>query len=448
MRDLTKGPITGHLISMAAFIGISQLFQTLYFVVDLYFVSRLGNAAVAGVSAAGNVFFVALAASQMISIGALALVSQAVGKKSGAEANLFSDQALSMSVLFGAAMLTLGYTFGGAWVNMLTADAATAAEGRAFLYAFLPSLAMLFPTMAMVSSLRAAGVVREVMVLQTGTVLLNTALAPVLITGWGVGVPLGATGAGLASSIASAIGFVALVILFPRVQTYLRLHWDALRPRFEAWKRITFIGFPTSLEFLMMFVVFAVIYFVIRDFGAEAQAGFGIGGRIMQSIFLPAMAVAFAAAPIAGQNFGAGLHDRVRETFRAAALIGAGIMATLSVLCHIAPELMGMPFTSDPAVLEVTGEYLKITSWNFVAAGLVMTCSSLFQGIGDTRPSLFASATRMITFAGPAIWLSYQPWVELSHIWLLSVFSIALQCVLCVWLLLATFKRKLKPKGA
>jgi len=448
VRDLTKGAILGHLISMAAFIGISQLFQTLYFIVDLYFVSRLGNAAVAGVSAAGNVFFVALAASQMISIGALALVAQAVGKKDEAEANLFSDQALSMSALFAVLMLALGYGFGGAWLDALTADAETAAEGRAFLYAFLPSLALLFPTMAMVSCLRAAGVVQQVMVLQTATVLLNTALAPVLITGWGTGAPLGAAGAGWASSIASGLGFVALVILFPRMQSYLRLHWDALKPRFDAWKRITFIGFPTSLEFLMMFVVSAVIYWVIRDFGAEAQAGFGIGGRIMQSIFLPAMAVAFAAAPIAGQNFGAGQHERVRETFRAAALISAGIMATLSVLCHIAPELMGQPFTSDPAVLEVTGDYLRITSWNFVAAGLVMTASSLFQGVGDTRPSLIASATRLISFAGPAIWLSYQPWVELEHIWLLSVFSITLQCILSIWLLLATLKRKLKPKGA
>lgn len=447
MRDLTKGPIVGHLLSMAAFIGISQLFQTLYFLVDLYFVSRLGNAAVAGVSAAGNVFFIALAASQIISIGVLALVAQAVGKKNEAEANLFSDQALSMSALFAGVMLVLGYTLGGAWVNTLTADADSAAQARAFLYGFLPSLALLFPITAMISSLRGAGVVREVMVLQTATVLLNAALAPVLIVGWGTGVALGALGAGLASSIASAVGFIALVLLFPRVQSYLRLHWDALRPRFDAWKRIMFIGFPTSLEFLMMFVVFAVIYWVIRDFGAEAQAGFGIGGRIMQSIFLPAMAVAFAAAPIAGQNFGAGLHDRVRETFKAAALIGAGLMATLSVLCHIAPELMGAPFTDDPDVLAVTGEYLKITSWNFVAAGLVMTASSLFQGIGDTRPALIASATRMITFAGPAIWLSYQPWAELRHIWLLSVLSITLQCLLSVWLLLATFKRKLKPKG-
>lgn len=141
MRDLTQGSITGHLLGMAAFIGISLIFQTMYFIVDLYFVSRLGNAAIAGVSAAGNVFFLALAASQLISIGVMATVAQAVGKKDEAEANLFSDQAISLSLLFGVVFLALGYTFGGAGVDALTADAETARRGVHISTPFYPNSA-------------------------------------------------------------------------------------------------------------------------------------------------------------------------------------------------------------------------------------------------------------------------------------------------------------------
>jgi len=443
VRDLTQGSITAHLIGMAAFIGLGLIFQTLYFIVDLYFVSRLGNAAIAGVSAAGNVFFLALAATQMISIGVMSTVAQAVGRKDEAEANLMSDQAISMSLAGAVLMLVFGYAFGGAGVDLMTADAATAAEGRAYLYAFIPALALMFPTNAMVSALRGAGVTMQTMVLQTATVLLNAVLAPVLIAGAGTGVALGAAGAGWASTIASLVGTIGLVLMFPRVQKYLRLHVRTLAPKFDAWKRIIFIGLPTSLEFLLMFVIFVVIYWVIRDFGAEAQAGFGIGGRIMQSIFLPAMAIAFAAAPIAGQNFGAKRYDRVRETFKQTALIGSAIMLTLSLLCHVAPELMARPFTNDPAVLAITVEYLQIVSWNFVFSGLVMAAGSLFQGIGDTRPSLLASATRTFTFVAPAIWLAYQPWHKLEYVWYLSVASVVCQCALAMWLLLKTFKRKL-----
>lgn len=433
---------------MAAFIGISLIFQTLYFIIDLYFVVRLGNASIAGVSAAGNVFFLALAASQLISIGVMATVAQAVGAKNEADANLMSDQAISMALAGSVLMLVFGYAFGGAGVDALTADAASAAEGRAYLYAFIPSLALMFPAQAMVSALRGAGVTMPTMVLQTATVVINAILAPVLIAGVGTGVALGAAGAGWASTIASIVGAIGLVIMFPRVQSYLRLHLRTLKPKFRAWKRIIFIGLPTSIEFLLMFVIFVVIYWVIRDFGAEAQAGFGIGGRIMQSIFLPAMAIAFAAAPIAGQNFGAKRYDRVRETFKVTALIGSGIMLTLSLLCHIAPELMARPFTDDPEVLAITAEYLKIVSWNFVFSGLVMAGGSLFQGMGDTRPSMFASATRMVTFVVPAIWLSYLPNMRLEYVWYLSVASVALQCALAMWLLSRTFKRKLAIPAA
>jgi putative MATE family efflux protein len=443
MRDLTQGSITGHLLGMAGFIGLSLIFQTLYFVVDLYFVARLGNAAIAGVSASGNVFFLALAASQLIGVGAMALVAQAVGRKDAAEANLISDQSISLSLVFAALMLALGYAFGGAGVDALTADEASAAQGRAYLHAFLPSLALMFPSIAMTSALRGAGVVMPTMVVQTASILLNVALAPMLIAGWGTGMPLGAAGAGWASSIASAVGVLALVFIFPRVQIYLRLHVATLGPRLDAWRRIAFVGFPSALEFLLMFAIFVVIYWVIRDFGATAQAGFGIGGRIMQSIFLPAMAVSFAAAPIAGQNFGARRYDRVRATFRDTALISTAIMLALTLICHINPAIMARPFTDDPAVLAITADYLQIVSWNFVFSGLVMTASSLFQGMGDTRPSLAASATRMLTFVAPALLLSTQPGFTLRQVWLLSVFSVVAQCAIALWLLHRTFRRKL-----
>lgn len=448
MRDLTQGSITAHLLGMASFIGLSLIFQTLYFVVDLYFVSRLGNEAIAGVSAAGNVFFLALAASQLISIGVMATVAQAVGRKDEAEANLMSDQAISMSLLGAVLMLVFGYAFGGIGVDMLTADAASAAEGRAYLYAFIPALAMMFPTQAMISSLRGAGVTMPTMILQTVTVLINAALAPVLIAGAGTGVPLGAAGAGWATTISAVICLIGIVLMFPRVQTYLRLHVDRLKPKFEAWKRIIFIGLPTSLEFLLMFVIFIVIYWVIRDFGAEAQAAFGIGGRIMQSIFLPAMAISFAAAPIAGQNFGAKRYDRVRETFKVTLFFGTAIMLTLSLLCHLTPELMVRPFTDDPEVVAMTVTYLQIVSWNFIFSGLVMAGGSLFQGMGDTRPSLIASATRTVTFVAPAIWLSYQPGMRIEYVWYLSVASVIFQSLLAMWLLNRTFKRKLAIPAA
>ncbi|MBI3439366.1 MAG: MATE family efflux transporter, partial [Proteobacteria bacterium] len=151
------------------------------------------------------------------------------------------------------------------------------------------------------------------------------------------------------------------------------------------------------------------------------------------------------------QNFGAGLADRVRYTFRDAALICAALMLVMTLFTQWRPELLLSPFTSDPQALAVAADYLRIASWNFMASGVIFTCSSMFQGLGDTRPSLIASASRLLTFAAPAIWLANRPGVTLHTFWILSVASVYLQMLLNLVLLrhqLRTKLKDLKPRVA
>ena len=157
-----------------------------------------------------------------------------------------------------------------------------------------------------------------------------------LIAGIGTGKPMGVAGAGLSSTIANAAGLLLLVWYFRSLEHYVRLDAHLWRPRFAVWARMINIGLPAGGEFGLMFLFMAVIYWVIRDFGAAAQAGFGIGSRLMQAIFLPAMAmaIAFATGPVAGQNYGAKHFTRVRETFRSAAFMSIGLMLVLTVLCQ------------------------------------------------------------------------------------------------------------------
>lgn len=443
MQDLTQGSITRHLVSMAAFIGVGLIFQTLYFLIDLYFVAHLGSAAIAGVSAAGVVFFLCLGVSQLIGVGGMALISQAVGRKDADGARIHSDQALSLSLAFLAATLVLGYLFGRQAIELVAADAEVAQAGWTYLMAFLPALAIMFPTTALTTALRAAGIAQPTMIVQTVTVILNAILAPVLIAGWGTGAPMGVAGAGLASSIAALVGLVIVAWMFPRVQKFVHLDLKGLTPRFDEWRRIIGVGLPAAGEFLLMFVIISIVYWVIRHFGPHAQAGFGIAARIGQSIFLPAMAVAFASAPIVGQNFGARRPERVRETFRQTVILSTLLMGGAGLLVWVAPELLLSPFTSDPQALAVGAEYMRISAWNYVASGIVFSCSSAFQGLGDTRPSFFASATRLITFAAPAIWLVQFPTTTLGDIWLVGVGSILLQAVLSYVFLRRVFRKRL-----
>lgn len=203
------------------------------------------------------------------------------------------------------------------------------------------------------------------------------------------------------------------------------------------------VSAASNVPFIIMSVTqIPVIYTAIKPFGAEAQAGYGIGSRLMQSLFLPAMAVAFSAAPMAGQNMGAGHLDRVRDTFTWAAMMGSVPMALLTLLCQWRPEMLVQGFTQEPAMLAVSTQILSTISWNFVASGLLFTCGGLFQALGNTVPSLIASGTRLLTFAVPVYWMSHHAGFQIKQVWYLSKLTMTLQAAFALWLLRRALPRK------
>ena len=449
MKDLTVGSIPGHIVTMAIPIMTGMLLQTLYYMLDLYFVSRLGDTAVAGVSGAANAMFIVFALVQMLSAGSVALISQAVGGKDQERANLIFNQSFVLSALCGLTVLLVGYACTATYMREISADLRTAQAGTTYFYWFLPGLALQFAMFGMASGLRGTGIVRPAMVVQAITVVLNIVLAPVLIRGWGTNIPLGVAGAGLATSIAVAAGVLLLHLYFAKTDRYVSLRVRQWAPRLDIWANILRIGLPVGGEFLLMFVYAAVTFWAIRGFGAHAQAGFGIGYRVMQAIFFPAMAIALSIAAIIGQNYGARKLDRVRAAFRAALLITGAVMAVLTVVCSVWPERLVEPFTGDTSAIAVGAAFLQVVAWKFMGSGIVYTCSSTFQGLGNTVPPLLSSASRVVTFVAPAIWLQDQPWFELRYLWYLYVAGILLQALLNLSLLRREFRLRFAlPKHA
>lgn len=442
MRDLTTGSIPRHLIRLALPMAFGMIFQTMYYLVDLWFVTRLGDAAVAGVSSAGNVQFIVMALTQVLGVGTMPLIANAVGRKDREDANLVFNQSVVWAFVCALITLVGGFALAGPYMRAVGADPATQVAGLSYLRWYLPGLGLQFALVSMGSALRGTGIVKPTMLVQIVTVVLNIVLAPILIAGWGTGRPLGAAGAGLASSIAIAIAVVLMFVYFHRLEHYVGFRRELLTARWDVLARMLRIGVPPGAEFALMFLFTAVIYYVIRDFGSAAQAGYGIGSRVMQSIFLPAMAIAFSAAPLAGQNMGAGQLQRVRDTFRWAAILGSALMALLTLMCQWRPELFVQGFTTEAAVLLVSTEFLRTISWNFVASGLIFTCSGLFQALGNTVPSLISSASRLVTFAAPALLLAQRPGFRLRHVWVLSVVTMTLQAGFTLWLLRGELKRR------
>ncbi len=448
MKDLTAGPIAQNILQMAVPIAAGMLFQTLYILIDLYFVAGLGGTAIAGVGAAANIMFLVFALTQVLGVGTVALISQAVGRKDQADATLIFNQSLVLSATWALITLVCGYSVGHRYMQALGSDAATVLAGTQYLYWFLPSLGLQFALVVMSSALRGTGIVQPAMIVQVLTVILNAVLAPVLIAGWGTGHPMGVAGAGLASSLAVAVGVILMALYFHRLEKYVAFDVGAWRPQLSIWNRLLRIGLPAGGEFALMFMYLVVIYGLIRRFGPDAQAGFGIGQRLMQSMFLPAMAVAFATAPIVGQNFAAGKFARVRETFMRATLIGSCIMVTLTIFCHLGGAWAVRAFTNNPPVLAVGTQFLVVISWNFLASGIVFTCSALFQGLGHTMPAVLSAASRLVSFVIPALWLAASPNFQLIQLWYVSMASVTLQALFSLWLVRREFRKRVPVAAA
>ncbi len=448
MQDLTTGSLTRHLLKTTGFMLVTMLSHTLYFLVDLYWVGRLGREAVAAVTISGNLMFAVMAVTQMLAVGTTTLVSHAVGRKDRDRALLVFNQAQVLSALAGAVFLAMGLMGRPLYARAMSADTVTASLASNYLLWFIPASALQFGMVAMAAALRGTGNFKPGMIVQTATVLLNMALAPILIFGWGPVPPLGVTGAALATFIAVAVGTAWLFLYFRPTGAYLRFLPADWRPRLDLWRSMLGIGLPAGAEFALMAVYLVIVYAVIRPFGAAAQAGFGIGMRILQAGFMPVVALGIAVAPVAGQNFGAGMHERVRKTFRTALSMAVVAMIVFAILCHIAPAAMIGVFSRDPGVIAVGEEYLRIVSWNFVASGVIFVASSTFQAIGNTIPALVASLARIIVVALPVVLLSRVAGFELRWIWYLSAAAIALQMVLSLWLLRREFALRLgDPRG-
>ena len=443
MQDLTTGSLTRHLLKTTGFMLVTMVFQTLYFLIDLYWVGRLGKEAVAGVGIAGNLNFVTLAVTQMLSVGITTLVSHATGQKDRDRACVIFNQSQVLSLLVGIIFFAVGMATRNLYVNALAPDPITASLAADYLLYFIPAMALQFAIVAMGAALRGTGNFRPRMIVSTASVILNIVLAPFLIFGWVTHRPYGVAGAAISTLVAVAIATVWLTLYFLPSESYLKFVRAEWKPKFTLWKKMLSIGLPAGAEFALLAVYLVIVYLVSRPFGAAAQAGFGIGARIVQAGFMPVVALGFSVAPVAGQNFGARQPARVRATFRSAALMAIGVMLLLTVICQSAAAAMVRVFSGDPQVIAVGVEYLRVVSWTFPASGVIFVGSSMFQALGHTLPALVASVTRIVLVGIPAFVLAQTSGFQLHWIWYLSVGALIVQLAVNQGLLFREFARRL-----
>lgn len=414
-RDLTTGSVPQHLVRLALPVMGAMLLQSTYALIDLAFVRQLGGAAVAGLSVSFQAFFIVLAISQAIATTTMAELSQSYGAGDIERARRFFTTFTLSAVALGSVSGLIAYLSADAYVDLFTDDPEVFALGVE--YFEVTALTFLFQLLLLVfgSGLRASGDFVTPMKFMAISVLLNMALDPLLIFGWGPVPALGLAGAAWATVISQTVSTALYASLFIRVRPDRDLYW---RPACWSWSVIGLVvtkGLPAGVQFFLLSVVMGAVLAAVKPFGSDWTATAGGGFRVVQQCFLPIVALASAAAATAGQNLGAKHFDRVRLTCRKAVtwatLFGVGATIALTVGGRIAGHL----FAKTDAALDLAELYFYWSAPALLAFAWTYVPSFVLQAAGQSVRPMIAAIAKVVALY--AFLFGVIPALELSPDW-------------------------------
>ena len=431
--NLTTGTITRQLLRLSSPILFGMFMFTLYLLTDLYFVGRLGPDAVAALSISGNVFFVHLGLSCIIGTGAMVLIAQAYGAKEFSRAKEVFKQSLILSMIAGSAAAVTGLLIAHPYISFFGGTGMTLKWGVEYFQIYSISLLFLLLMHVFSACYRGMGDTKTSMLIILQSLVLNIILDPVLIFGLAGFPALGVKGAALASLISQIYGVVIYIYLvFVKKQhIHLKGPWTL---NLGVIKKSLAIGLPSGLAYFLMTANLLITYRVVSPYGTQALASLGIGFRIVQSIYLPSVAICDAMAAMVGQNFGAKKHARVISTFWTGWRISSILMIAGTVLCWMFPTFLIHLFSQDPQVTYYGVIYLKIISLANMAVGTILAVSAVFQGMGKTYPTLVCALADNLLFAIAVFTLPiYFNW-GISSVWWIKLITAVLEMAFCsVW---------------
>jgi putative MATE family efflux protein len=432
--DLTEGPILKTLIKLAVPVTVSMVMFTVYLIVDLFFVGRLGPEAVAALSISSNAFFIHLGFSTVLGTGGMVLIAQAFGRRDYDQAAEVFRQSILLALIIGVMEAATGWLIAPAYIKFFGGTGQSLLWGIQYFQIFAVSFLFMIFLYTAGNCFRGMGDTKTPMIIMLQANLLNILLDPILIFGR-LGLPaMGVRGAALASLISQiyALGVYGYLIFVKGSHIDLRGKW---RLSAGIIRKSLSIGIPSGMNHFLLAANLLITYRVIGKYGTAAIASIGIGFRILQAIYIPVIALASAMAAIVGQNYGAGNYERITDAFKRAWIISMMFMILCTFICRLFPEAIIATFSSDSEVIHFGIIYLMIFSLGNVMVGTIMVAGAAFQGLGKTYPSLAGAVLDNALFAGLVFTLpAYFNW-GIQSIWWIKVTTAAIESLLvAVWL--------------
>ncbi|MGI8544171.1 MAG: MATE family efflux transporter [Aridibacter sp.] len=383
-RDFTKGSIGLAVFLLAVPMILEMIMESVFAVVDVFFVASLGADAVAIVGITETMMFLIYAVAMGVAVGAMAMVSRRIGEKDLDGAARSATHAIYMGLIVAVLMGVIGIIFAPNFLSLLGAEPQVVREGTLFARLMLGGNFVVVFLFLLNAIFRGAGNAAISMRVLWIANILNCILDPLFIFGIWIFPELGVTGAAVATLIGRGIGvtYACYRMFFTEKRFEIRReHWQFVGERF---KRLWSLSWVAMLQFGIGTTSWLGLMTVVASFGSEAVAGYTIGIRVMIFALLPAVGLSNAAATLVGQNLGAKQPERAEKSVWKAAFYNAVFQTLIGVIFVIFAEPITRIFTDEPQVLMYATDSLRIISYGFLFYAVGMVLETSFNGAGDT----------------------------------------------------------------
>lgn len=392
LSNLTSGSIWKSLITLSIPIIFANLLQTAYQLTDTFWVGRLGTVAIAAVSLSFPVTFLIISLGGGLTIAGTILVAQYKGKNDKPAIDHITSQTLLITVVISLILSLVGYLLSPFLVKLMGADSDVLPQAVAYMKISFMGMIFVFVYMAFQSLMRGVGDVKTPIYIVLGTVFLNLILDPLFIFGYGFIPAFGVAGAAVATIGTQGLAAVIGVWLLLKGKINIRIHFKDLKPDWPLIKKMFQLGLPSSIEQSTRALGMTVMTFLVASFGTLTLAAYGIGGRILSFVIIPALGLSMATSTLVGQNIGAGNIKRAEKIVRLGAIVGFLILTLVGVMVFIfAKHLIGFFIPGEIATIESGTLFIRIMALTFGLIGIQMVFNGAFVGSGSTMISMILS---------------------------------------------------------
>ena len=402
---MKEKPVLPLMLSMALPMVLSMMVNSLYNIIDSFFVSQISEEAMTALSLVYPVQNVINAVGIGFGIGINAVIAFYLGAGDNREADRAATQGLVLAVIHGVVMTVCCIAMMPAFLGMFTSSETVIELGVRYSVVAFAFTLIIIVGVTFEKIFQAVGNMKTTMISLMCGCITNIVLDPVLIFGYGLFPAMGIEGAALATGIGQILTLaIYLVVYFVRpIRVHIRRQY--ILPGKGMVLKLYSIGIPATLNLALPSLLISALNAILVAFSEVYILVLGIYYKLQTFIYLPANGIVQGMRPLIGYNYGAGEHQRVSQIFKIVLCMSGIIMVFGTVICLLIPgQLMGL-FTHTKATIQAGETALRIIGAGFIVSAVSVTSSGALEGLGKGTPSLLISLCRYVVVIIPAAFL-------------------------------------------